>query len=361
MNIQTSDVARIRLQNQRIIGKKFTKATDVVRWMGAMQAQDYGQATWAIATRMQNGTLLDVEKAIADGEILRTWPMRGTIHFVPSEDAKWMLRLLTTRTLAGDKRRREMLELNESIYATCQKLLENALAGRKLLSRPKVMELFEANGVTTSGQRGYHILWYLAQTGIICIGPMEGKQQTFALLDEWARTSRDLSRDESLAELAIRYATSHGPVTAQDFAGWSNLPVSDVKRALDLAGSRLTACTIEGIQYWLGKDAATPPKNAGGVHLLPGFDEYLLGYKGRSAQLDLEHASKVVPGSNGVFLPMLVIDGKICGTWKRTVKKSNVDILVLPFTKVAQSTAAITDEAQRYAAYLGLDMTLTIA
>jgi hypothetical protein len=326
-----------------------------------MQAQDYGQAAWAIATRMQNGTLQDVEKAIADGEILRTWPMRGTIHFVPSEDAKWMLQLLTSRTLAGDKRRRDMLELDEKTYATCQKLLENALVDRKLLSRPKVMELFEANGITTPGQRGYHILWYLAQTGVICIGPMEGKQQTFALLDKWAPSSRNLSRDESLAELAMRYATSHGPVTVQDFAGWSNLTVSDVKRALDLASSKLITRTIEGVEYWLSKDAAIPPKNPSGVHLLPGFDEFLLGYKGRSAQLDLEHASKVVPGSNGVFLPMLVIDGKVCGTWKRTIKKSTVDILVLPFTEAPQTTDAITEEARRYGKYLGLDMTLTIA
>jgi len=358
--MEPSDVAAVRLTNQRIVGKKHKTPVDVVRWMGAMQAQDYGQAVWAIGQRLQKPSLAAVEEALADGSILRTWPMRGTIHFVPSEDAKWMVNLMSARPLATDKRRADMLGLTHQTYDVCRKLLQEALAGRKLLSRPAIMQLFEDNGISTAGQRGYHILWYLAQTCVICIGPMDGKQQTFALLDEWAANTRELSHEEALYELAVRYVQSHGPVTTQDFATWTHMKLSDIKQALQLASDKLKPVQIEGTEYWIARDSSTTGVPPTGIQLLPGFDEYLLGYKGRSAMLDLEHATKVVPGGNGVFFPMLVVDGKICGTWKRTVKAKTVGITVTPFVDTPLNKADLAVEAARYGEFLGLEANLSI-
>ncbi len=232
------DIGFHRLSNQHIAGEKFEKPEEVVKWMGALQAQDYGQSVWAIGLRTRSGTLADVERAIEDGTIIRTWPMRGTIHFVPPEDARWMLKLSAARMLAADGRRMAQLELTVDILVRCQDLFYHALSGGKRLSRPDLMTLLEDAGISTQHQRGYHILWYCAQNGVICLGPMQGKQQTFELLDEWSPGSRDLPREEALAELARRYFSSHGPATVHDFAWWAGLTVTDARLGLEAATTR---------------------------------------------------------------------------------------------------------------------------
>src|ERR671916_423600 len=192
--VTDTDIARQRLVNQRIEGEKFEKPEEVVRWLGAMQAQDYLQALWAIGLRLRSATVADVERAIADGKILRTWPMRGTLHFVPPEEARWRLKLSASRILARDGRRLEQLGLDRGIMGRCKELFYEALGGNRRLTRPEIMQVLEEAGIGTQNQRGYHILWYLSQEGVICPGPNRGKQQTFVLLDEWVPDSIELSR-----------------------------------------------------------------------------------------------------------------------------------------------------------------------
>jgi Winged helix DNA-binding domain len=355
-----TDIARQRLANQRIEGEQFATAEEVVRRMGAIQAQDYGQALWAIGLRTRAATVADVERAIADGKIVRTWPMRGTLHFVPVEDAKWMVKLSAERMIAGDRRRLEQLELDATTIGRAEEALCAALEDGRRLTRPDVMRLWEETGISTTGQRGYHLLWHIAQRGVICVGPMEGKQQTFALLDEWAPSSRELSREEALVELASRYFASHGPATVQDFAGWAGLTLTDARTGLEGArsGSGLVAERREGQDYV--RAAAEAASVAAGmmssVHLLPGFDEYLLGYRDRSAVLAAEHAQKVVPGGNGMFLPMVVVEGQVAGTWKRTVRKNGVDVALKPFVTLGDVEERVSEAATRYSRFLGVPL-----
>ncbi len=349
--------AQQRLLNQRIDGEKCTRPEDVVKWMGAMQAQDYQQAVWAIGLRTQSATMADIEHAIADRKILRTWPMRGTLHFVPSEDAKWMLKLLAGRVLARDRRRQEQLEIHPPIIERAARLFYDSLEGGKCISRPGMMELLDDAGIHSQGQRGYHLLWYLAQIGLICLGPIEDKQQTFVLLDEWVPQSRALSHEEALAELAWRYFTSHGPATIHDFARWAGLTITDAKAGLEDAKAGLLSEKREGQIYWLasyapGYQAQTPSK----IHLLPGFDEYVIGYKDRSAVLSTEHAPKIVPGNNGVFLPTLVVAGLVLGTWKRTQRKNSLAILLTPFTAIDDLEERAIEAAKAYSDFLGLPL-----
>ncbi len=358
--VMNTDIAHQRLSNQRIDGEKFKKPEEVVTWMGAIQAQDYLQSLWAIGLRMQSATVADIEQAIADRKILRTWPLRGTLHFVPPEDAQWMLKLSAARILALDKRRLEQLELDETIIERSQQLFYDALKGGRRLSRPDMMKLLEDAGISTRGQRGYHLLWYMAQTGLICLGPIEDKQQTFVLLDEWVPQSRELSREESLAVLVERYIASHGPTTMQDFAGWAGLTVADSQAGLEAAKSGLLAEKIHGQEYWMAKDApGQKAHHSSSVHLLPGFDEYLLGYKDRSAVLAAEHAPKIVPGKNGVFLPTIVVAGLVVGTWKRTLGKTSLDVVLNPFTQLGDSEESATLAAKWYSDFLGLPLSST--
>lgn len=346
-----------RLFNQRIDGEKFERPEEVVRWMGALQAQDYQQSLWAIGLRTQSATVADIEQAIVDRKIVRTWPMRGTLHFVPSEDTKWMLSLSTSRMLANDRRRQGQLELDETIMERCQERIYDALKGNQRLSRPNMMQLLEDAGISTQGQRGYHILWYLSQTGLICLGPMQDKQQTFVLLDEWVPHSRAFSREESLAELVRRYFVSRGPATIHDFAWWAGLTVADVRLGLEGAKSVLVKDQVNGKECWMAGDARDQRRgNSSKVYLLPGFDEHLLGYKDRSAVLAAEHASKVVPGNNGVFFPTMVVAGQIIGTWKRRLKKNALDITLHPFTHLGTSEERVMEATKEYSTFLGLPL-----
>jgi hypothetical protein len=354
------DIVYQRLVNQRINGEKFGKPEEVVRWLGAIQAQDYLQALWAIGLRLQSAVVADIEQAIFDGRIVRTWPMRGTLHFVPPEDAKWMLKLSASRILARDGRRLEQLGLDEEVMERCKELFYDALKGNKRLSRPEMMKLLEEAGISTENQRGYHILWYASQSGLICLGPMQDKQQTFVLLDEWVPNSRDLSREVSLAELARRYFASHGPATVHDFAWWSGLTVTEARSGLEATMTELISETIDGKEYWMTSDApGHTAYDEADVDLLPAFDEYLIGYKDRAAVLTVEDAPRVVPGKNGIFLPTIVVGGRVVGTWKRKLKKNSIDITLSPFTHLGVSDERVIKAAEYYSDFVGLPLSST--
>src|SRR5262249_18116659 len=248
----SSDIARLRLHNQHIARATFEQPGDVVSWLGAVQAQDYLGALWAVGLRMRNAIEADIERAIAEGTVIRTWPMRGTLHFVAAADVRWMLDLLTPRGVANNAQRLlRQVCLDESGFARSKELFARALQGGKRLTRNAIYKVLEADGVSAAGQRGLHILWRLAQDGFICFGARAGKQQTFALLDEWAPQQSRMSREEALAEIARRYFTSHGPATLQDFAWWSGLTTADASVGLEMAKRRLTPEVINGQNYWL--------------------------------------------------------------------------------------------------------------
>jgi hypothetical protein len=362
-----AELARSRLVSQGLLAAPeggAGRAPDVVARMLAMQAQDYGQAVWAIGARMRPGTatstLAGLEQAIAAGEIVRTWPMRGTIHWVAPQDVRWLLRLCGSRALGSARTRRAQLGLSETDLRWAADLLAPALAGGQVLTRAEVLGVFEDGGLATTGQRGYHLIWTLAHQEVICFGPMQGKQQTFVLLDDWVppSVSRDLAGDEALAELAVRYASARGPVTARDLAQWSGITLTNARRGLAAAGPVLEWFVLDDVDYACAAPAVdVAADGAGGVLLLPGFDEYLLGYQNRQAMLAAEHFHHIVPGGNGVFRPMIVQDGQITGTWQRTVRAAGVTITRVPFIPGGEGPdAAASVAAQRYADFLGVPL-----
>ena len=354
------NIAAKRLQSQRITSQKCDTPEQVVRWMGAIQAQDYGQAVWAIALRMKQPSLAAVEQAIANRTILATWPMRGTIHFIPAEDAKWMIETVAHKKAMRPSWHQKLLGIDTTILNKAEKVVVSALQGGNRLSRPQLMELFEANNLPTQNQRGYLYISNLAERGIICQGPLEGKQQTFALLDEWVPHAKKLERSEALAELAMRYFTSHGPATIQDFANWTGLGITEARQGLDPIKHLLRAEYYDEIEYWVSKEIALHTEPPHGLHLLPGFDEFILGYKDRSAVLHADHMRHIVPGNNGVFKPIIVLDGQIIGTWARTIKKTTVDVSFNVFPEFTAPEKLLAEATSSYAAFLGLPLTTPI-
>lgn len=348
------NIATYRLYNQQISQSRFHTPEQVLAWLGGIQGQDYAGAKWSIGLRLPSATDADVERAIAGRRIVRTWPMRGTLHFVAAADVRWIMALTSPGNITGSARRRRNLELDDKTLARCREVFSKVLHGGKQKTRDEMHAALESAGISTAGQRGYHILWNSALHGLICFAATSGKEQTFALLDEWVAPTQDKTRDEALAELALRYFSSRGPATIQDFIWWSGLSAGEARGGFEAIKSHLQQETLNKQTYWMPPDIAVP-KNAPNAFALPGFDEYLLGYKDRSAVLDAAHAEKVCPGGNGVFASTIVIDGRVVGTWKRTIKKSAIEISATPFTTLNKGERhAFNKAAERYAAFMGL-------
>ncbi|MBB6732890.1 AlkZ family DNA glycosylase [Cohnella sp. CBP 2801] len=357
-------IAYRRLNHQRIApAARLEEPEEVVRHLGAVQAQDYHQAMWAIGSRTQGATLADVERAIEEGRIVLSWPMRGTIHAVPSEELRLLLKLSASRRLTQDKRRMEQLELTDAIVERCGLLMENALRGGGRITRDALMQLFEAEGVRTDGQRGYHIIWRLAQSGRICLGPKDGKRQTFVLAEEWLPADAgEWDRSEALGRLAVRFFAGHGPATVQDLAWWAGLTLTEAREAAEAAAGELTLLRVGDREYWEagglpGESGTAEEEDSGSsVFLLAGFDEMLLGYRDREAVLPDEVAPYVAPGNNGIFMPTVAIGGRIAGIWKRTVKPKRIDVEFKLSVPQAEWEELLVREARRYCDFMGLPL-----
>lgn len=319
------DVVRLRLVRHGlgpVTGGSPDGPVEVVERLLALQAQDFTAARWAVGVRAPGSSADDVRRAIDDAEIVRSWPMRGTLHFVPAADLGWMLGVTAPRVLAGMRTRRGQLDLDEATLERARGAALSSLAEGRQLSRAGFLAALEAAGISTAGQRGYHLIAHLALTGTICWGRQVGSQQQLVLLDGWVRAPRRLEREEALGEFVLRYFSGHGPATVQDFVWWSQLTVADARVGLDVARDRLTELQVEGIaHYWAAAadtgETGRPPKQRTPVLALPGFDEYLLGYRNRGFAVADADFPRVVPGKNGIFLPLVLVNGRVAGTWRR--------------------------------------------
>jgi len=349
-------IASLRLLSQGIGSMKLNTPEQVVKGLGAVQAQDFAQAVWGVGLRTASAGLPDIELAIAERKIVLTWPMRGTIFMVPAEDVLWMLKLTAPRLQTHDKRRQAELGLDEEMLKRCRSVIERALQDGIPVARPDLMAVLEEDGISTNNGVGNYILGYLSRNGMLCFGPREGKQQTFVLLEAWVGQLKELTTEEALAELALRYFTGHGPATVQDFAWWTGLSLSDAKRGVADASNVLQKIKIDNAVYWMSASLPEKRQEQPSVHLLPGFDEYYLGYKARDAVIEPEHDPKIAPYRNGVFQPMIVVDGRIAGVWKREIRRNGVEVSFAPFTPLEERKEDILAAARGYADFLGLPL-----
>lgn len=354
--MQFPEIGSHRLISQQIAQPALHAPGAVVRWMGAMQAQDYAAALWAVGVRTVDATEATVTQALAERRIVRTWLMRGTIHLAAPDDIRWMLDLLAPRVIQQSQGRLRELGLDAATLSASATVIANALSGGRQLTRPALMSLLEEAGIATGNQRGYTILAQLAYAQLICFGAHEGKQATFALLDERLHAGPRLPRDEALATLALRYFTSHGPATLPDFIWWSGVSSTDAKAGLGAVADQLTAATVNGTTFYYAAPLAVSDAHAAEALLLPGFDEYLIAYRDRSAILDPAYNRRIVPGGNGIFKPMLVSAGQIVGTWQRTVKRNAVTLAVHPFAP-DDPLPTLNTAIARYAHFLDLPIT----
>lgn len=352
----TFDIPTQRLCNQHLLGPKFETAADVVAYFGAMQAQDYAGAKWAVSQRTTGLTDAELDRALADGSILRTHVLRPTWHFVTPADIRWLLALTAPRVKAAVASRWRQLGLDEALFKRSQAALGKALRNGPL-ARSQVGAALTQAGVLAAGDpRLSHVLMRAELDGLICSGGRQGKQFTYALLDERAPQAKSLPRDEALAALTTRYFTAHGPATEQDYAWWSGLTLTDVRRGLESIKSQLQREVLDDQAYWLLESHAPVKVSRPTATLLPNFDEYTVGYTDRRAIFDAAHTPQLDARNAGLALSQTVlIRGQIVGAWQRTIQKTGVLMDLKPFrplTKTEQQ--AVTQAAEAYGAFLEL-------
>lgn len=317
------NIASIRLHNQQLSGTEFKTPKALVSHFGAMQAQDYPMSKWAIGSRLPGSADESVEKAIDDGQIIRTHVLRPTWHLAAAEDIRWMLELTGPNILRQFNAMNIKLGLDDKTFSKSTDIIVKALDGGQHLTRGEIVGILNYHGIKTNEYRSLHILAHAELHRVICSGKRKGKHHSYALMDERVPQSQPLTKEKALAELALRYFTSHGPATQKDFGWWSGLGVNDCKVAIELNRGKLAAKDYENqTYYWndMGKI-----ETGESVLLLPAFDEYLISYKDRSAAIHTDHMPHAFT-SNGIFKPIIVVNGQVVGIWKRTIKKDKIII-----------------------------------
>ena len=343
-----------RLLNQHLLRPRFRTPHDEVRWLVAVQAQDYPAARWAVGLRLKDAVDPDIERAYDEGTILRTHVLRPTLHFVAPGDIRWLLQLTGPRVTATNASICRALGLDERTFKRSQRLFEKALGGRRALTRLELQSALVGAGIDASDTRRLAYLVMRAEVdGLICSGPRRGRQFTYMLLEERVPPAEPRTRNEALGELATRYFTSHGPATVRDFAKWSGQTLSDARRGVEVMGRTVPHESRDGDTYWGTVSTRGTRLPSPIVHLLSIYDEYLIGYKDYSPMCDRAYGARLVGLGNALQFTVL-IDGRIAGTWRRTLGRHDVEIETTMFRRLTPAERrALTAAAEKYGRFTG--------
>lgn len=338
---------RLRRQhNQKLTESNFTKPEEVVSYLGAMQAQEYAMAKYAIALRMANSPTDDViEKAFNDGAILRTHLLRPTWHFVARDDIRWMLTIAAPRVIASNGSMYRKYNIDDKLFSTCFKVIEKMLRDNNYATRDTIRTGLKKINIEGDSIFMSCIMMQAELTGLICSGPRQGNQFTYALIEERAPKAKQLSREEALRELCLRYFITRGPASVKDFTTWSGLTVKDAKDGLTMIAGKVDKTTINDVDYYFPHIMPSGKKEVS--FLMPDYDEYGIAYKDRSALNNPE-----VIKTASIFERAIIADGTIAGTWKRTIQKDSVQLDLDVFEPYKATDTVIVKAVEDYARFL---------
>jgi hypothetical protein len=348
------DILTLRLHNTGLSGAPFKNAVEAVSSLGAVQAQDFTAAKWALGLRVKNSTDDDIEKAFNEGTILRTHVMRPTLHFVTPQDIRWMLDLTAPRVKSFLKTYNRKLGLDEAVIAKSNAAIANALHDRTHLTRQELKSVVTETGIETDVQRFSHLIARAELDGLICSGPKRGKQFTYALLEERVGRSPALSREQELARLALRYFTSHGPAQLKDFSWWSGLGDKDARVAHGLIESDLEQATVNGRVYWFSPPEEAVTLDSPSVLLLSIYDEYTIAYRDRGDISEVRDIERMISMGNALTA-VIMLNGRVAGTWNKVRKKNSVGIRLNPFWALDnEEQKALESQVERYGEFFGI-------
>ncbi len=349
-----TEIITQRLYNQHISVPKFNTPQEVVTSMLAMQAQEYAMARWSIGLRLINAKDSDVEKAFNEGAILRTHVMRPTWHFVSPADIRWLLALTAPRVHAFNAYQYRKYGLDSHVFTKCNDIIIRQLEGRKHLTRTALNVALQQQGIITDTIGLSCIMMQAELDGIICSGPREGKQFTYALIDERVPHASPLSKEEALSEMAHRYFTSRGPATIQDFVWWSGLTMKEARVGVSNLAPYFIHKKVEGQEYIyapINPEAVNHPNHS---LLLPYYDEYGIAYKNRDALFLPKEKIVQNMGETFPFSRVIVLDGKIVGSWQCTIRNKSIEVEIAPYYEFSEHENSIINAAvQRFKNFIG--------
>ncbi len=356
--MNASDILRLRLHNTGLTHSQFKSAKDAVSHLGAVQAQDYAAAKWALGLRIKNSTDKDIERAFNKGRILRAHVMRPTWHFVMPEDIRWMQELTAPRVKKILAHYNRKIALDDELFGRSNAAIVKSLQGHAYLTRQELKAALTDIGIKTDVQRLAHIIMWAELDGLICSGPRRGRQFTYALTDERVARAEKPNREEAIAKLALKYFTSHGPAQLEDFTWWSGLAAKDARHALDSIKQELEQTTLNGKKYWFSDSPKVAAQDSPSAFLLSIYDEYTIAYKDRGDISEERDIERMISMGNAMTA-VIILNGRVAGTWKKALKKNMVEIMLRPFRKFSEAEQeALEAAADRYGKFLGVPSVL---
>ncbi|NVO18660.1 MAG: winged helix DNA-binding domain-containing protein [Bacteroidetes bacterium] len=350
--MDSQELIKLRLTSQQLYLPGVSDPTELISWMGALQAQDYAMAKWALGIRIPGCTDQEVAGAIKRGDIIRTHVMRPTWHLISSDDIYWMLDLTAPSIKASVRSRHRDLELTDKVLSKCLSIIQNELEGGNHCTREELMLKLSEAKIQTDLNRSSHIMVWAEMEGLVCSGADKEGKSTYALLEERVPGKKTLPMDEAAVRLAEKYFQSHGPATLKDFVWWSGLTVKVAGRALETIKPWLESIEMDSETYWMSSglmsDLSKPL-----CHLLPAYDEFIISYKDRNAIIP-PHVQRIAISENGLFRPVILLNGKAIGLWRRTVKKDRVSVEMEFFSPPLKKTLNLLQiHAASFARFLG--------
>jgi hypothetical protein len=354
----TDSIVSERLHNQHVWGRKLASPVGVVGWLGAMQSQEYAYARWSVTQRTTNASAEAVDRAFAEGSILRLHVIRPTWHFVSAKDVRWILKVSAPRVHALNAYYYRQLAVDAKLANRAVKLFAKALEGGRQLTRPEMALALKRAGINAEGVKLGYLLIHAELEGVICSGALKGRLHTYALLDDRAPKTKELHRDEALAKLTRLYFTSRGPATLKDFATWSSLTTTEARKGLEAVKHQLDTASIDGRTYWFAAAGSAPRPKAPVVDLLQGYDEYVMSYSESRDVMFQPAPQNLRPLDRTSYYHALLLDGRLVGHWRHQLEKGKAVIqMQISRTLNAQERIALDTAVARYAAFLSMPTT----
>lgn len=324
-----------RLSNQQIVETKFSKPEEMVSWFGAMQSQDWYMALWAVGLRLPDTHAQDVVNAFNEGRILRTHILRPTWHFVSPADIKWIQKLTAPRVHILNSLYYRKFDLDAKTLRKAYDFMVKTLQDKNYTTREELNILFSKNKIVADRLKLGYIMMHAELEGLICSGPRQGKQFTYALLDEQAPKPKTMTKDEALHELTSRYFTSRGPATIKDFTWWSGLTVKDAKEGIASLNKKFEKEAIGGQEYVFHTNPIKDSRKLHSTFLIPDYDEYGISYKDRSIYNNPKMKGDKLLHAD--YYHAIAVDGFHGGNWKKTMKGEKHVVEVSPFNSLTKT------------------------
>jgi hypothetical protein len=342
------------MHSQHLWGTPFETLEDTVRWLGALQSQEYAVAKWSVGQRTTGVSDAAMDRAVADGVVVRTHILRPTWHFVHREDLRWMLNLTAPRVHALNAPYYRKLRLDEDLVARGHAVFAEALRGGGRRTRKELAAVLDRQGISADGmQLGYLLMW-AELDAVICSGGLKGKQQTYALFDERVPEAKPVDRDEALAELTRRYFTARGPATVRDYMWWSSLTAAHARGGIDMIKSQLEHQVVDGRTYWFADSSPTVNNGDGRIDLVQGYDECVVSYSESKDVLLGPLVSREMLRDRPVFMHAVLLDGQLIGHWRQSPPGKRVVIESSLYRPLERAERQALDAAiARYVGFKG--------